>query len=97
MDNITKGVAEELKLDMIEEGIWKEIAKEIGTYNLCIVLDYVGGLSIYIPKLDRMLRPARDSKIKKEFTGYNFNSLAKKYSLTERAIRDIIADGEIHG
>lgn len=93
MDNITKGVAEELKLDMIEEGIWKEI----GTYNLCIVLDYVGGLSIYIPKLDRMLRPARDSKIKKEFTGYNFNSLAKKYSLTERAIRDIIADSEIHG
>jgi Mor family transcriptional regulator len=50
-----------------------------------------GGDTIYIPKQDRRVRRIRDEQINAEFTGDNLEELAKKYLLTTRQLRRIVA------
>mgnify|MGYP000141030663 CR=1 FL=1 len=48
--------------------------------------------------LYRMItRPVRDARIKKEFTGYNHQELARKYGVTERWVRRICGPGQAEG
>ncbi|MEG0766647.1 MAG: Mor transcription activator family protein [Clostridia bacterium] len=49
-----------------------------------------GGTYFYIPKSDVVLRRIRDEKIKAEFDGSNYKSLAVKFNLTEISIRRIV-------
>lgn len=97
MDEITKNIIKNFTIDMIKDELWKDLAADIGIENFCTMLSHIGGMQMYVPRLDRVLIPARDKLIKKEFDGSNFAFLAKKYSLTERTVRDIIAGGEILG
>ena len=96
MDNID-GYVNELTPDMIPEGIYKDIAEEIGVVNFIKLAELVGGSTFYIPKADSFLRPVRDSRIKQEFNGYNHTELAKKYNLSERWIREICGEGHCEG
>ena len=89
MDNLTLEIAGELTIDMIPDGIWKAVAQEIGTINLIKVLQIINGDDIYIPKPDRLLIPARNKIILKEFTGYNHKYLAMKYGVTVSYIKKI--------
>ena len=50
------------------------------------------GDMVYFPKYETIERPLRNKKIRSEFNGYNFRVLAKKYNVTEMAIRQIVAD-----
>lgn len=93
MDKIVQKLATEMTPEMIPEGIWREVAEEIGIINLVKVLDIIGGVTLYAPKPDMITRTARDIQIKKEFTGYNHQLLAKKYNLTERTIRELCGTG----
>lgn len=56
-----------------------------------IVTQY-SGQSLYIPKLESVLRSSRDEKIRSDFNGYNYKFLAIKYNLSERTIRMITSD-----
>ncbi len=49
-----------------------------------------GGMRIYIPKIESVLRINRDNQIRKEFNGANHRPLAKKYKISETWIRDIV-------
>lgn len=89
------GFINELTTDMIPEGIYREIAEEIGVINFIKLAELVGGATIYIPKSESFLRPVRDLRIKKEFNGYNHAELAKKYNLSERWIREICGEGHL--
>ena len=75
MDELVK----DLTLDMISEGLYRMIAEAIGTDNFYKLAEIVGGTTIYIPKPESLTRPVRDARIKKEFTGYNHQELARKY------------------
>lgn len=81
----------ELKLDDIEEP-YKTMAADIGIENLLKLSKQFGGMSIYIPKPDTLLRQAKHAQIKKEFNGYNYAYLARKYNLSEKWVRNICGD-----
>lgn len=82
---------------MISEGLYRMIAEAIGTDNFYKLAEIVGGTTIYIPKPESLTRPVRDARIKKEFTGYNHQELARKYGVTERWVRRICAPGKRKG
>ena len=91
------GLAKELTLEMLSDNIWKKVAEEIGPENLCKMLSVVGGATIYIPKLESILRPVRDKHIKAEFNGWNHLELAQKYNITDRLVREICGPGVTEG
>lgn len=93
MDELSK----EMTLDMIQEGVWKQVAEAIGVDNLCRMLKIVGGATIYIPKLETVVRPVRDAHIKAEFNGYNYVELGLKYNVSERWVRQLCGPGKIEG
>ncbi len=86
-DNIdTSGVT----LDMLPED-GKEIAGLIGVKSYLKLVEEYGGRSIYIHKLDAVRRSVRDDIIRKEFNGENHAFLCKKFDLSEKQIRLILA------
>ena len=68
--------------------------KEVGLQNIILIAKIFGGTWQYLPKLDSILKDARDRKICGEFDGYNYNALAKKYNLTSEWIRAIVKSVE---
>lgn len=86
----------ELTLDMIPEP-HRELAEIIGIENFIKLAKILGGKTVYIPKADSFLRPARDINIKKEFNGYNHSELARKYNLSERWVMEICGPGHLKG
>lgn len=79
-----------LTIDLIPDGIYRLIAQEIGVNNFLKLADILGGGSFYIPTRDKFTRVIRDEKIRQEFNGYNISELAKRYSITERWVRQIL-------
>lgn len=97
MDALTEKMAQELTIEMMDDGIWKAVAAEIGTINLIKVLALLNGDKVYIPKPDRILIPARTVLLKKECTGYNHKELANRYGLSTNYIKAICGDSLIEG
>ena len=78
----------DITLDMISEP-HRELAEIMGVNNFVKFVEILGGRTIYIPKIESLLRPARDINIKSEFNGGNYAELAKKYNLSERRVTEI--------
>ncbi|MEG1752468.1 MAG: Mor transcription activator family protein [Christensenella sp.] len=81
-------------LDMLElddlKGAARELADVIGLESFKkLVTVYSGSDGIYIPKVNSIVEPIRNSLIRREFNGYNAYDLARKWDLTERHIREI--------
>lgn len=70
----------------------KDFAELVGLDTFRKLIEMYGGSSIYICKKDAIYRQKRNLAIVSEFNGYNYLELAKKYSLTERTIRDVVAN-----
>lgn len=90
-------LAKELTVEMLPEGIYKDIAETIGVYNFYKLARVVGGATIYLPKPESIIRPVRDAHIKAEFNGYNHLELAKRYGVTERWVQQLCGKGELEG
>lgn len=56
------------------------------------LVEVFGGDVFYFPKVESVIRTARNRRIYKEFTGYNHRELASKYNLTTRYVRDIVQE-----
>lgn len=89
MDALTEEIARELTVDMIPDGIWKAVAAEIGPLNMIKIMSIINGDDVYVPKPDRLLAPARNVRIKKEFNGYNADQLAMKYGLSAGFVKKL--------
>ena len=74
------------------QGEQLQLATAIGIEAYRQLLRTYAGLSVYVPTMDTVVIPVRDTCIRKEFTGYNYRELAQKYGLTEAWIRNIVAD-----
>ncbi|PKL15499.1 MAG: DNA-binding protein [Spirochaetae bacterium HGW-Spirochaetae-5] len=81
--------AEEMPIEHLPEAL-QTLAQSIGMETTLRVIEHLGGMSMYFPKLEHLVRPIRDNNIRKEFTGSNYRALARKYNLTETRMRDII-------
>lgn len=92
-----ENLAQDLTLEMIQDGLYRDIAEEIGVLNLYKLSELVGGSTFYMPKPESLVRPVRDARIKAEFNGYNHLELAKKYDVTERWVRKLCGEGRHPG
>jgi Mor family transcriptional regulator len=90
-------LSKDLTIEMIPEGLYKEIATAIGTDNFVRLAEVIGGATVYIPKPESIVRPVRDARIKAEFNGYNHLELARRYGVTERWVRQLCGDGHCEG
>ena len=82
---------EELTLDDLDEE-QRELAECIGLDAYKKLVATYAGCPINIRMPDKLTIEKRNNRIRKEFNGYNFSVLARRYNLTERQIRYIVAD-----
>ena len=88
-----EGLLNELIGDTTIEDIgerYKEIVGLIGIRNFILLSNYAKGDELYFPKVENVVSPARNRKIKKEFNGCNSKELADRYNLTVKQVQNII-------
>ena len=68
----------------------QELAEIIGFETTLKLIEDRSGEGLYIPKIEKIYRAARDRTIRKEFNGSNFRELAHKFGLTVTWIRTIV-------
>lgn len=90
-------LSKDLRPEMLPEGIYRDIAVAIGPENFVKLAEIIGGATVYIPKPESIVRPVRDARIKQEFNGYNHLELARRYSVTDRWVRQICGEGNLEG
>jgi Mor family transcriptional regulator len=66
------------------------IAELIGIENTLKLVKTMGGIQLYVPKYECVIKSARNKAIKKDYNGFNCRSLSKKYGLSEMQIRNIV-------
>ena len=75
---------------LVEFGLEPERARQGGVLAAEKLRDVYGGDAVYIPRGLALMLSRRDLEIYAEFTGSNHFALAKKHSLTERQVYNII-------
>jgi len=69
---------------------YNQMAELIGIENTVKIINNFGGLKIYFPKGELVIKRLRNGRIFKEYNGRNLRQLAWKYGLTENWLRTII-------
>lgn len=80
--------------DMLETP-YNKYAEAMGVKGFLNFCKDFGGITIYVPKAENAFKNIIFDKIREEFNGYNHQRLALKYHLSERTIRNIIAEDKI--
>lgn len=84
-DDMSGGLAELLPGDLAR------IAEVAGVEAAVRIADAFRGTSLYICGLDDLRRRARDERIRQEYdSGTPVRTLARRYNITDRAIRKIL-------
>lgn len=84
-------LAAETTLDDISES-YRPLVEMIGLGNVLKLSQYFMGDKIYLPKAERILSPARNRRIRREYNGENTKELAQDYDLTTNQILQIVRD-----
>lgn len=71
---------------------YRDIAATIGVDSFVKLCSLLGGTSMYIPTRRTILKPVRDTNIKREFTGSNHRELSLKYGICETQVRKILSN-----
>jgi len=58
-------------------------------YTLC---ENVGGATVYVPSARKMFAECLTKEARREFNGYNFDALAKKYGFSSRHLRRLMQE-----
>jgi Mor family transcriptional regulator len=82
-------VSETISLESLPEDL-QMIAEALNIEAAMKMAKCFGGMRIYIPKIEGLLRNDRDEQVRKEFNGGNHRKLAQKYKLSESRIRTIV-------
>lgn len=85
-----KEIAAEIPLDDLPEE-YQIVAEIFGVDGALRLAKESGGMRIYVPKFEKLIRARRDARIRAEFNGVNHRELARKYDLTETWVREIVA------
>lgn len=71
---------------------WQELAASLGLANLLQLCKLYGGTSLYIPKYENLIAPAKRRAVGKLFNGRNHKELARRFELSERSIYEIASE-----
>ena len=82
-------IAANIPIESLSEDL-QCIAEMFGISGALRLAQCFGGMRIYIPKFDGLVRNPRDARIRAEFNGRNHRALARQYNMTETAIRNIL-------
>ncbi|MFT8889021.1 MAG: Mor transcription activator family protein [Ethanoligenens sp.] len=74
------------------KGEQRDLAELIGMETYRTLVEVYGGCNIYIYKADTILRNVRDQEIRNRYTGHNVHELVATFGMSERAVREIVAD-----
>lgn len=96
MDRLTRELLKETTLEDISESC-RPIVEIIGLEMFVALSEYAKGDELYFPKVENIVIPARNRRIKKAYNGYNIKELAEEYGLTTKQIGYILRDEPIHG
>ena len=88
-DRLTLELIAETTLEDISEN-YRPVVEIIGIEKFIELSDYAKGDELYFPKVENVIAPARNRRIKKEWDGYNSKELAEKYNLTLKQIGNIL-------
>ena len=88
-DRLTLELIAETTLEDISEN-YRPVVEIIGIEKFIELSDYAKGDELYFPKVENVIAPARNRRIKKEGDGYNSKELAEKYNLTLKQIGNIL-------
>lgn len=95
-DEMTMELIKETTLEDISDS-YREVVEIIGIDKFIELSDYARGDELYFPKVENIIAPARNRRIKKEWNGYNSKELADKYNLTIKQIGNILKDEPMIG
>lgn len=96
MDALTEKLIEETTLEDIAEA-YRPVVEIIGVELFARLGDYSRGDELYFPKVESIIAPARNRRIREEWNGYNVKELAEKYNLTTKQIGNILKGEPIVG
>lgn len=82
---------EETQLTDIPER-YLNVVEIVGIRKFVELSNYARGDELYFPKLENVIAPARNRRIKKEFNGSNEKELAEKYNITIKRVWNILKD-----
>jgi len=71
---------------------WQELAASLGLVNLLQLCKLYGGTSLYIPKYENLISPAKRRAIGKLFNGRNHKELARRFEISERSVYEIASE-----
>ncbi len=71
---------------------YRAIVDIVGIRKFIELSNYARGDELYFPKVENVISPARNRRIKKEYNGYNEKELADRYNLTVKQIQHIMRD-----
>ena len=91
MDKQLKEMLSETSIEDIPEK-YRPVIDIIGIEKFAELGAYSKGDELYFPKIETIIAPARNRRIKKEFNGYNEAELAGRYGLTIKQVRNILRD-----
>jgi len=83
---------DEIRPDDFEDDSMSLIIEVAGLSTAKKLVEAFGGDAFYFPKVESVIRKARDRRIAKEFTGFNHRELAVKYGLTTQHVRFILRE-----
>lgn len=89
--SLIRELVAETKMDDIAE-TYRPIVEIVGIEAFVELSGHAKGDEIYIPKVENIVAPARNRRIRKEYDGYNIKDLAEKYGLTTKQIANILKD-----
>lgn len=76
---------------------YKVLEPVVGIEGILKIVNCFGDTNQYFTKLNTIVRPVRNKKIRQELEGgYNYRSImkiARKYKLSDRQVRDIVKSG----
>ena len=80
---------EDLNVEKWTEDL-REMADRIGVAHTMALCERFGGCAVYFPRLENLLRSARDAAIRRLSNGANTKQLSRKFALTVRQIYDVL-------
>lgn len=95
-DKIISELIEETTIEDISPS-YRPVVAVIGIGKFIELSDYAKGEELYFPKVENIIAPARNRRIKKEWNGYNMKELADRYNLTTKQIGNILKDEPVYG